>query len=120
MFHSEADFQHALAWAIHQSLPDARVRLEFRPSWLSSRTYLDIWVEHEGRALALELKYKTRRLRESVGGEVFDLLDQSAQDIGRYDFLKDLQRLEAVVASRPDTTGCAIGMERSRITFPRP
>ena len=28
VFHSEADFQHAFAWEIHQQLPMASVRLE--------------------------------------------------------------------------------------------
>jgi hypothetical protein len=28
IFHSEADFQHALAWHIHPRHPDTRVRLE--------------------------------------------------------------------------------------------
>ena len=31
IFHSEADFQHALAWLIHLQHPDAIVRLEYRP-----------------------------------------------------------------------------------------
>jgi hypothetical protein len=30
VFHSEADFQHALAWTAHQSNPSLRVRLETR------------------------------------------------------------------------------------------
>jgi hypothetical protein len=28
IFHSEADFQHAIAWEIHKHLPRASVRLE--------------------------------------------------------------------------------------------
>ncbi len=28
VFHSEADFQHALAWQIHEAMPDSQVRLE--------------------------------------------------------------------------------------------
>ena len=31
VFHSEADFQHALAWQIHRMLPGAVIRLEYRP-----------------------------------------------------------------------------------------
>jgi hypothetical protein len=31
VFHSEADFQHGLAWQIQLDHPDARVRLETRP-----------------------------------------------------------------------------------------
>ena len=29
VFHSEADFQHAFAWHIHQKMPDSQIRLEF-------------------------------------------------------------------------------------------
>jgi len=36
------------------------------------------------------------------------LKDQSAQDIGRYDFLKDIQRLEHVVAIHPNSVGYAV------------
>jgi hypothetical protein len=28
IFHSEADFQHALAWKLHERHPDAKIRLE--------------------------------------------------------------------------------------------
>ena len=40
--------------------------------------------------------------------EIFDLLNQSAQDIGRYDFLKDIQRLERIVFDRNDIVGYAV------------
>ena len=28
VFHSEADFQHALAWHIHEAMPESQIRLE--------------------------------------------------------------------------------------------
>jgi hypothetical protein len=59
IFHSEADFQHALALRIHQSNEAARIRLEYR---LSQREYLDLWVQDDACALAIELKYTTRNL----------------------------------------------------------
>ena len=36
------------------------------------------------------------------------MLDQSAQDVGRYDFVKDIQRLEASAVGRPASSGYAI------------
>ena len=46
IFHSEADFQHALAWQIHERLPDCQVRLEYNPlPAQKKRMYLDIWVQ---------------------------------------------------------------------------
>jgi hypothetical protein len=114
IFHSEADFQHALAWELHQRWPGNAMRLEYKPPAASSRMYIDIWVTTPSGAVAIELKYKTRRLHVTVAGESFALLDQSAQDIGRYDFLKDVQRLEEVVLDRQDVRGYAILVTNDR------
>lgn len=108
IFHSEADFQHALAWEIHERWPPCSIRLERKPPHLDNRIYLDIWAEDSHAIFTMELKYKTRRLRVEVGGETFDLLDQVAQDVGRYDFLRDIERLEQVVSGRNDIMGFAI------------
>jgi hypothetical protein len=104
VFHSEADFQHALAWRIHEAHPTLAVRLEYRPPLPDSRVYVDVWATDGRAALALELKYKTRRLQVTVKGEPFNLLDQSAQDLGRYDLIKDVCRLEKIAASSPAGT----------------
>ena len=105
VFHSEADFQHALAWEIHRALPDSQLRLEFVPPWLESRPHLEIWVQRGLDALAIELKYKTRKIIAMNGDELLFLQDHSAQDLGRYDFLKDIQRLEDVVSSKGNVAG---------------
>jgi len=70
--------------------------------------YLDIWATAGTTTLAIELKYKTRRLRAKVGDEYFDRLDQSAQDIGRCDFWQDVQRVEQIVAGRSHIVGYVI------------
>ena len=93
VFHSEADFQHALAWQIHEAMPESQVRLEVDVMQVEHRRrFLDIWLPVEG--VAIELKYKTRGLELEQDNESFALRDQSAQDQGRYDFLRDIQRLE--------------------------
>ena len=93
VFHSEADFQHALAWHIHQAMPESQVRLEVDVMRVEhQRRFLDIWLPLEG--IAIELKYKTRGLELEQDDEPFVLRNQSAQDQGRYDFLLDIQRLE--------------------------
>ena len=115
IFHSEADFQHALAWHIHEAMPDCRVRLEFKPQFKSCPDknkscpdmYLDIWLESRG--IAIELKYRTQKLvLKTTAGESFDLRNQAAQPLGRYDFIKDIRRLERVVADGPAETGFAV------------
>jgi hypothetical protein len=108
VFHSEADFQHALAWDIHEHHPEAAVRLEFRPRKLAERAYIDLWFSDETLITAMEVKYKTRRLTAEVNGELFELLNHGAHDHGRYDVLWDVRRLEEVVAAYP--TACAFAV----------
>ena len=95
IFHSEADFQHALAWQLHKVMPTDEIRLEYKP-FQNERMYLDIWLP--GAGVAIELKYLTKGLEQCSKQESFALLNQGAQDIRRYDFLRDVQRLERVVA----------------------
>ena len=68
VFHSEADFQQALAWAIHVSDSSARVRLETRPA-PGMRLDLLIWRPDLNRHLALELKYLTAAWSGEVDGD---------------------------------------------------
>ena len=99
VFHSEADFQHALAWRIHEVDRDARIRLEWpvqRPD-SRKRIYVDVYLPN--RKVAVELKYVTQELQFKHEGECFNLRFQSAQDTRRYDFLKDIQRLEQLYLS---------------------
>ena len=139
IFHSEADFQHAFAWQIHKMMPSWKIRLEFNPfpsnRSLSNpkgifrhskdlsksqgflinpfppnkkRIYLDIWIPN--RKIAIELKYCTRGLSLEYDAELFGLTDQGAQDTRRYDFLKDMERLEGLIndENRPISTGVAL------------
>jgi hypothetical protein len=79
IFHSEADFQHAIAWEIHKRLPRASVRLE-RPvevSHVNKRLHVDVWIEQDDMILAIELMYKTRALQAHIGNERFDLRSQT-------------------------------------------
>lgn len=108
VFHSEADFQHALAWQLQKQEPTHNIRLEYRPAKIEQKTYVDLWVEDGAAKCAIELKYKTRSLEVVVGTERFKLLNQSAQDIARYDFCKDLCRLEALVSAYPGLIGFAV------------
>jgi len=107
IFHSEADFQHALAWEIHIQWPNSSMRLEL-PLDLDQRIHIDIWAADKDALVAIELKYKTRGLQMKVGKETYRLRNQSAQDQGRYDFVKDIWRLEQIVYGITDSVGYAI------------
>lgn len=96
VFHSEADFQHGLAWQLHTEAPAAPVRLEYRPL-ADRRMYLDIWMVTSEETLAIEVKYPTRATVLHVNDEKYELQNQAAHDSHHYDFWKDLARLEEVV-----------------------
>ena len=118
VFHSEADFQHALAWQIHKSNPENAVRLEYRPR-PESAMYVDLWSASEG--LVIELKYRTRKLNCRVGNEHFQLRDQRAHPPSRYSFLKDLQRLEYFVRTVPDVrAGVAVFLTNDAAYWNKP
>jgi len=96
VFHSEADFQHALAWQIRHDHPDAEVRLETRPL-PDEALFLDVLVRLAGVKIAIECKYFTKALDTRVAGESFNLRNQGANPIRRYDAVKDITRLERLV-----------------------
>ena len=92
IFHSEADFQHALAWQIHEAIPDSQIRLEYPFRYDGNTMKLDIWLRD--KKTAIELKYLPRKLETEHNGEQFLLKNQDAHGEGCYDFLKDVERLE--------------------------
>ena len=105
LFHSEADFQHSLAWQIQTAMPESGVRLEVNVSSAErGRMFLDIWLPDEG--VAIELKYTTRKIELRHCGELFSLRDHGAQDQKRYDFLWDIRRLELMSSN---VEGCEAG-----------
>lgn len=119
IFHSEADFQHALAWEIHNIHPELGVRLEYRHPLLN-RKYLDIWVTSDTKTLAIELKYWTRKLSTEFRRESFELLNQGAQDISRYDFLSDVQRLELLRSKSQNCRGVVIALTNEHLYWAPP
>ena len=108
IFHSEADFQHAFAWEIQQKLPNAAVRLELPIDVQNRYLHVDLWVAYQNQVLAAELKYKTRALSIEIDNERYRLKSQSAQDVGRYDFIKDIQRLEHISEVARNFVGYAV------------
>lgn len=93
IFHSEADFQFSLAWELQKILPDAKIRLEYCPLFDDSM-HIDIYVLDEEHSYPIELKYKTKEIKMPIDGEHYNLKNQFAHDMGRYDFLHDISRIE--------------------------
>ncbi len=98
VFHSEADFQHALAWELHRLHPEAIIRLEVRPD-PDLREAVDLRLIVDGVEIFIELKYLLRSLDLEINGERFVLRNQGAQPLSRYDVLKDVARLERFCVS---------------------
>lgn len=94
IFYSEADFKFALAGQIQKEYPAADIRLEYPPK-NSPNQYIDILVGYNGFVYPIELKYKTKKISVSVENELFRLKDQGAQDLGVYDCMKDICRIES-------------------------
>lgn len=109
VFHSEADFQHELAWLLHSEFPKANIRLE-KPYAKENQKleYVDVFANIDGKKYFIELKYKTKRLEEEINGEKFYLKNQGAQDCGRYDFWKDVSRIESWVNENNNSFGYVI------------
>jgi hypothetical protein len=107
VFHSEADFQHAVAWNIHEALPESNIRLEY-PFRREKDYYLDILVSDSNAKIAIELKYKTVLSFIHTGDEIYYLKGHGAQDTGRYDYWKDVHRLEEFVTAHDRSTGYAL------------
>ncbi len=108
IFHSEADFQHAFAWELQRLSPEWNIRIEIPVRSYKGAIHLDLLARSSSAEIAVELKYKTRRLSTAVSGELFSLADQAAQDTGRYDFFRDVCRVETFVRDQPSRLGYAI------------
>ena len=110
IFHSEADLQHSLAWYIHEHLHGANVRPEkpFNIGEKGKRIYLDILIDNGGKKTGIELKYKTEKFAGKFNDEMFELKSHSAQDLGMFDFMKDIERLETLVEEKQIDRGFAV------------
>ena len=86
IFHSEADFQFALAWEIQRCYPDAKVRLEYCPAEIDPSMHIDILVIMDELWYPIELKYKSLKCTKLVEDEIYKLKNHGAQDLGRYDY----------------------------------
>ena len=107
VFHSEADFQFALAIIVNELYPTLAVRLEIP---VSKQITLDMLItEPEANEFfAIELKYKTALWEGTIRGEDYHLKNHGADDIGCYDVLKDVERVETLVSNGFASAGAVI------------
>jgi hypothetical protein len=104
VFHSEKDFQLHFAWEMKEHNYD--VRLEYDPRCFDANAAIDIMLPKD--QIAIELKYKSRLFVHEYNGEAYALKNHAAEDVARYDFWKDVWRLETVVRTGKARCGYAI------------
>lgn len=94
VFHSRRDFHAAVVLAILKAEPSCCVKPDFS-HLQGDRTRLNIWIPKY--STAIRLRYPTSNFQFERRGERYSLLHQGATDRGRYEFLRDVGRLERVV-----------------------
>lgn len=106
VFHSEADFQHALAWALQDAGCAVRLEVPWRGDPPIPR--IAIVVSKDGERAALQLEYWQKSASLVHEEEAFELVTEAAQDVVRYDFWKDVSRVERLVAGGDFGFGCVL------------
>ena len=111
IFHSEADFQHSFALQLLKISKYKNIRLE-RPVRIDKNKSIsvDIFMRYQEKWIGIELKYWTKKLEwfDKNLDEGFDLKDHGASDQSRYDYWKDVERLEKIKESKLIGNGYAI------------
>lgn len=107
---NERDFQMHLATFLRQTGNYDDVDVEYYVPLSELKGYIwnnelriDVLVRKGPEFLPIELKYKTRTVRkrlprfgEQVSSDIEVMKNQGAQDLGKYDFWKDVRRIEIV------------------------
>jgi hypothetical protein len=114
IFKSEAQFQFDLAWELKASFDDEekkeyKVFLEYLGDIKKNETdedkkkrlFTDIMIiGNDGAFFPIELKYKTKEL--DVSKDFVHLADHGACDLGRFDFLYDVERIQKFKKKDPN------------------
>lgn len=114
VFRSERDFQEAL----HNILRAEGLRPEKNKTINGIR--VDLWIEQDGKEIVIQLRHKTKKLSVEVNAEKYDLKNHGAQDISRYDFLKDVQSIERLCLENPLRMGFAILLTNDHLYWQQP
>ena len=108
---NERDFQmHLATWLRNSANHYDDVDVEYYVPWQELDGYiweselrLDIVVKKDGEYCPVELKYKTKKVEKQLSrfdevlhDKVVVMKNQGAQDLGMYDFWKDVRRVELV------------------------
>lgn len=113
IFHSEADFQFSLGWELKILNNDFEIIME-RPFQFKDKSKkhpkieLDLLIKDGSKKYGVELKYVTKELKTEINKEKFELKDHMATNLRRYDFYKDISRLESLKIKKEIDKGYVI------------
>ncbi len=100
-FVSEADFQFYLAWKLKEKLSDNyEIMLEYPIQHDGEKWHIDIAIKKGDEIHFIELKYKTIASTITRYEQEVTLAQQSAQDMGRYWFIRDIARMESHITNK--------------------
>ena len=94
-YYNEAQVQHKLGIELYK-----RFGIEPTLEWYvkndesGAKEYIDMMLKIDGKTVAIELKYKTRK----IDGK--DYITQGGQSDGKFHFFKDIERLERLKKSK--------------------
>lgn len=110
LFSNERQFQLELAWALKEK--GYTVFLEVLED-SEEKNYIDLIIKvTDTEYIAIELKYTTKqkRMNYNVNGRIVPMYAQGAGDVRRFDYLKDVQRIEKLLQKED-----ALGLTKAKI-----
>jgi hypothetical protein len=114
VFRSEKDFQEALCNEIRLAGNHCEKGKNIHG------TRVDLYWEENGQEVVVQLRHKTKKLSVVVNGERFELKNHGAQDLGRYDFVKDLQSIERLCLDNPSRVGYVLLLTNEHLYWQPP
>lgn len=97
IFHSEGDFLYSLGREIEINYKNISLRTEWRMGDIGHWIDLVLFNDYQDKIL-IELKYISKKCEETINGELFDCRSQGGHPEGRYNFLKDIKKIENLKA----------------------
>ena len=120
VFHSEADFQHSLAWQIRDENSSLRPRLEYPFEGTENKTCDIVLFRDGGIAMAIELKYFGENIKPEIDGEIFNLKKRDAVNENSYRAFSDVKRMEDFLEKNPSAMASVIILTNNHVYWHGP
>jgi hypothetical protein len=94
--------------AIKEIYPSAQIYVEYPDTYENKKRRIDIVLFIDGKMFPIELKFKTKEDTVKIYNRDINLRNHAAVDIGRYDYLKDIERIETFTNNKDFASGYSI------------